>query len=114
MVIEMSTKDLTLLRDIGVNEAEKLDAVGIRTIEQLANAEPKDLIQIENVRFDKAQEWITRAQNFLKGDSSLLEKTKEKGLEMESKYSLKSTQHRDNETNYPEDEVKEGKLRSEK
>ncbi|MFO8018578.1 MAG: hypothetical protein R6U96_08080 [Promethearchaeia archaeon] len=110
----MSTKDLTLLKDIGVKEVEKLETIGVKTIEQLADANLDELITLDNVRFDKAQAWIRKAQDYLKEDESLLEKTKQKEIEMESKYSLKSTEQRDNETNYLEDEVREGELRSEK
>ncbi|MGV9172615.1 MAG: helix-hairpin-helix domain-containing protein [Promethearchaeia archaeon] len=110
----MSTKDLTFLKDIGLKEVKKLETIGVKTIEQLANANPDDLITLDNVRFDKAQVWIRKAQDYLKEEESLREKTKQKEVEMESKYSLKSTEQRDDETNYPEDEVKEGELRSEK
>ncbi|MFO8018809.1 MAG: helix-hairpin-helix domain-containing protein [Promethearchaeia archaeon] len=110
----MSTKDLTLLKEIGLKEIEKLETIGVRTIEQLAEADPDDLIKLKNIRLDKAQSWIRKAQDFLNKDESLLGKTEQKEVEMESKYSLKSTEQRNNEMNYPEDEVREGELRSEK
>ncbi|MFO8018338.1 MAG: hypothetical protein R6U96_06855 [Promethearchaeia archaeon] len=42
----MSTKDLTLLKDIGVKEVEKLETIEVKTIEKLANANPDDLIAV--------------------------------------------------------------------
>lgn len=54
---------LTLVPGIGVAFAQKLVENGIADIEELANCEPKDLIDIPNIGKKSATKWIDHANN---------------------------------------------------
>ncbi|TXT65843.1 MAG: hypothetical protein BAJALOKI1v1_360007 [Promethearchaeota archaeon] len=90
------SKNLTLIEGITAPITETLKKVGIKTIEQLANSSPQKLEKELTYSFEIIEEWISNAIKYLEG-----EKTPKipPGIELTSKYSMKTTTKRDMEEN---------------
>jgi len=90
------TMNLTQLEGISAVVAEELLDEGIKTIEQLAASTPEKISKIAGVSVIISEEWIAKANTFLRNKE---EPKVPPGEKLTSKYSMKTTTKRDIEEN---------------
>ena len=61
-----SPKELTEIGGIGAKRAEKLKSCGVRSVQDLANFDPKELSEKLQVSEKRVSKWINEAKNTLK------------------------------------------------
>jgi predicted RecB family nuclease len=89
------SRNLTRIDGLTATLASELHDIGITTIEQLAESEPKDLSKELGIKVNLAESFISQAVTFLEEAE---EPTLVTGEKMTSKYSMKTTAKRDLET----------------
>ncbi|MFO7795778.1 MAG: helix-hairpin-helix domain-containing protein [Promethearchaeati archaeon] len=90
------TMNLTQIEVISAVLAEELLDEGIKTIEQLAASTPEKISKIAGVSVIISEEWIAKANTFLRNKE---EAKVPPGEKLTSKYSMKTTTKRDIEEN---------------
>ncbi|TFF84875.1 MAG: helix-hairpin-helix domain-containing protein [Promethearchaeota archaeon] len=88
--------NLTQIEGISIVVAEELLDEGIKTVEQLADSTPEQISKIIGVSVTISEEWIAKANEFLRNNE---QPKVPPGEKLTSKYSMKTTTKRDIEEN---------------